>query len=312
MKMNTTSFYAKILLFGEYGIILNSKGLSIPYKKYKGGLRFKDFKQNVSRIKSHQTIIDFIYFLKSINSFRVSFDWEKINIDLSNDLYFESDIPEKYGVGSSGALVAAFYDHYSLNKIHSTKNLNSRKLNELKYIFSDMESYFHGKSSGLDPLNSYLGLPILINSGKKIETISIPSKNLGKNGAIFLIDTGIEGNTASMVDLFLDKMKKESYFKIIRQEFIPTTNKCVDNFLFGSKIFFFNYIKNLSKITYDNFKEMIPETFQEIWLNGINSNSYFLKLCGSGGGGYILGFTLDFIKTTKLLSEYKLHFVHSI
>jgi hypothetical protein len=27
-----------------------------------------------------------------------------------------------------------------------------------------MESFFHGKSSGLDPLNSYLSLPILINS----------------------------------------------------------------------------------------------------------------------------------------------------
>ena len=26
-----------------------------------------------------------------------------------------------------------------------------------------MESFFHGKSSGLDPLNSFLKLPILIN-----------------------------------------------------------------------------------------------------------------------------------------------------
>ena len=32
-------FYAKILLFGEYGIIKDSKGLAIPYNCYKGALK---------------------------------------------------------------------------------------------------------------------------------------------------------------------------------------------------------------------------------------------------------------------------------
>ena len=32
-------FYAKILLFGEYGIIKDSKGLAIPYNSYKGALK---------------------------------------------------------------------------------------------------------------------------------------------------------------------------------------------------------------------------------------------------------------------------------
>ena len=31
MNMKGPLFYAKILLFGEYGIIKDSKGLSIPY-----------------------------------------------------------------------------------------------------------------------------------------------------------------------------------------------------------------------------------------------------------------------------------------
>jgi mevalonate kinase len=35
---------------------------------------------------------------------------------------------------------------------------------------------------------------------------------------------------------------------------------------------------------------MIPEQFHAIWQNGIDTNDY---LCGSGGGGYILGFTED-------------------
>ena len=32
-------FYAKILLFGEYGIIKDSKGLAIPYNSYQGALK---------------------------------------------------------------------------------------------------------------------------------------------------------------------------------------------------------------------------------------------------------------------------------
>ncbi|MBO6827920.1 MAG: mevalonate kinase, partial [Muricauda sp.] len=33
-------FYSKILLFGEYGIIKDSKGLSIPYNFFKGALKW--------------------------------------------------------------------------------------------------------------------------------------------------------------------------------------------------------------------------------------------------------------------------------
>ena len=35
-------FYSKILLFGEYGIIEDSKGLSIPYNFYKGALKVSE------------------------------------------------------------------------------------------------------------------------------------------------------------------------------------------------------------------------------------------------------------------------------
>ena len=91
-------------------------------------------------------------------------------------MYFDSSIPQGYGVGSSGAIVAAFYDKYAQNKITVLENLTREKLLKLKTIFSEMESYFHGKSSGLDPLNSYLSLPILIHSQDNIEATGIPSQ----------------------------------------------------------------------------------------------------------------------------------------
>ena len=61
-------------------------------------------------------------------------------------------------------------------------------------------------------------------------------------------------------------------------------------------------ILNVNRNIYDNFKPMIPSEFIEIWKKGIESNAYFLKLCGSGGGGYILGFTQDFNKAAKILN----------
>ena len=100
--------------------------------------------------------------------------------DIDQNLHFDSSIPQGYGVGSSGALVAAIYDHYADDKITVLENLTREKLLRLKSIFSKMESFFHGKSSGLDPLNSYLSLPILINSKDNLEATGIPSQKEGK------------------------------------------------------------------------------------------------------------------------------------
>jgi mevalonate kinase len=56
---------------------------------------------------------------------------------------------------------------------------------------------------------------------------------------------------------------------------------------------------------------MIPKKFHQLWASGIESNDYYLKLCGSGGGGYILGFTEDIDKARKALSDYKLEVVYN-
>ena len=38
-------------------------------------------------------------------------------------MYFDSSIPQGYGVGSSGALVASIYDKYAADKITVLENL---------------------------------------------------------------------------------------------------------------------------------------------------------------------------------------------
>lgn len=303
-------FYSKILLFGEYGIIKDSKGLSIPYSFYNGALK-KDPQPSEIAIKSNESLKRFVTYLEGINSELVRFDIESLRDDVNAGMYFDSSIPQGYGVGSSGALVAAIYDKYAFDKITVLENLTREKLLKLKAIFSEMESFFHGKSSGLDPLNSYLSIPILINSQDNIEATGIPSQSTDGKGAVFLLDSGIIGETAPMVGIFMDNMKQEGFRNMLKDQFIKHTDACVDDFLKGDIKSLFKNTKRLSKVVLSHFKPMIPQEFHELWKKGIKTNEYYLKLCGSGGGGYILGFTEDIEKAKQALKGYKLEVVYN-
>jgi len=306
-------FYSKILLFGEYGIIKDSKGLSIPYNFYNGALKVDDNLSDAQQ-KSNNNLKRFALYLADLhknNPSLVSFDINSLNEDIEKGMYFDSSIPQGYGVGSSGALVAAIYDKYALNKITVLENLSREKLLKLKEIFGEMESFFHGKSSGLDPLNSYLSLPILINSKDNIEAAGIPSQTKNGKGAVFLLDSGTVGETAPMVNIFMDNMKQEGFRKMLKDKFIKNTDACVDDFLKGDIKSLFSNIKELSHVVLDNFKPMIPKQFHKLWKDGIDSGNYYLKLCGSGGGGYILGFTEDLSKAKKALKNYNLEVVYN-
>lgn len=305
-------FYSKILLFGEYGIIKDSKGLSIPYNFYNGALKIEESFTEEAK-KSNQSLEKYVSYLKEMTTRHpqlVQFDFEALESDVNRGMYFDSSIPQGYGVGSSGALVAAIYDQYALDKITVLENLTREKLLTLKQIFSEMESFFHGKSSGLDPLNSYLSIPILINSKDNIEATGIPTQSAQGKGAVFLLDSGIVGETAPMVSIFMENLKDSGFRKMLKTQFVKYTDACVENFLKGDVKSLFSNTKKLSKVVLENFKPMIPEKFHELWKKGIETNDYYLKLCGSGGGGYILGFTQDLEKAKKSLEGHKLEVVY--
>ena len=56
---------------------------------------------------------------------------------------------------------------------------------------------------------------------------------------------------------------------------------------------------------------MIPNKYHSLWKKGIDNDSYCLKLCGSGGGGYILGFTKNIEKAKKELNGHKIEVVYN-
>ncbi|TXF79109.1 mevalonate kinase [Chryseobacterium sp.] len=301
--MTNPLFYAKILLFGEYGIIEDSQGLTLPYSFYKGALKFSDLSSDFEK-KSNLSLQKYSVYLKNLeipDQFKI--DISALEEDLRNGLFFDSNIPQGYGVGSSGALVAAIFEKYSVKK-YSPDHISKNELKDLKKIFGELESYFHGKSSGIDPLICYMNLPILIENRENVDKVSIPKGEEGK-GAIFLIDSGMTGETGPMVQIFFEKMKTEGFRKTMKEEFIRYNNACIEAFLKKEMNPLFRNLKNLSIWAYEHFKPMIPESTYKAWKKGLDTNAYYLKLCGSGGGGYILGFTKDYEKAEKMLSGFQ-------
>ena len=304
--MSSSIYSSKILLFGEYSIILNSFGFAIPYPSYNGRLKLNASNNDKD---SNKNILEFREYLK-INGKNLSLDWLKINKDIANGLFFKSNIPQGYGLGSSGALVAAFYNRYAKKKISLNEKLTKNKLQKLKNIFSKMESHFHGESSGIDPLNCYLGLPILIKSQSEIQITKMPEEKVIGSGGIFILDSGNSSDTSLMVSLFFKKMEDKNFNYMIKNQFIKYSKTCINEFLNGNINSMFNSIKILSEVTLNNFQPMIPNKFIKLWREGLITNDYFFKLCGSGGGGFLLGFTLDINNTFKKLKDYKKEIIY--
>lgn len=312
MKANPF-YYAKILLFGEYGIINDSKGLSIPYNYYQGAFRKASAMDKAAkRSNDHlRKYYHHLYSLQEKGDILAPLDLKAFKRDIEAGFFFDSSIPEGYGVGSSGALCAAIYDRYAVERIDPDEDIDKSNIQALKRIFGQMESYFHGKSSGLDPLICYLKLPVLINSQNELGTVHLPQSGEGK-GAIFLLNSGQPGETQPMVNIFMEKMKQEGFRKVMKEQFTKYNDACIQSFLKGDAKPLFQNLKKLSHLVLENFTPMIPQNIKELWKQGIETNAYYLKLCGSGGGGFVLGFTRDYEAAQKLLGKHQTELIYRL
>ena len=279
--MDSISFNSKILLFGEYGIMHDSNALSIPYKKFNGSLSksnhlSEDQKISNRNIESlYEYIIQEDYLNDIINS-------DNLKEEIDSGLYFDSNIPIGSGLGSSGALVSSIISRYSKVDLKSFSN------SEIKKIMSLVESKFHGNSSGFDPAVSYFNKPMLYSNQK----IKLIERIAFKDFKVYIIDSQIDSSTKKMIKVFEDKISKTEFRLFFNSKFINNTNQCINNLINTSKLFR-DSVKELSNDTLHNFQEMIPEKLKNKWKEGIKNDSYYMKLCGSGGGGFFLAYDFD-------------------
>jgi mevalonate kinase len=254
---NEQSFNSKILLFGEYSIIQDSMGLTLPYNEFNGKLTFDANEMNEQFVsESNEHLVEFANYIQHLldtKKLNIDFDIETFKKDVANGMYFQSSIPQGFGVGSSGALVAAVYGKYTNNKITIDDAPNKETILELKSILATLESHFHGSSSGVDPLICYLNLPLLINGKNGVEPVKVEMNSLGK-GAIFLIDTGISRSTEPLVKYYMQRMEEPTFREFVDKQLKPFANNCIQAFLEGDKETLFAYMKLLSKFQFEHFK----------------------------------------------------------
>lgn len=315
MTKRTETFYAKILLFGEYSILCNSMGLTIPYTHFKGELSFINEDKYTDyhyAVQSNKLLGEFHSWLKGEGKHENYSSYLKLDMlehDIRNGLYFESTIPQGYGIGSSGALVAAIYAWYATDRIPNNSRITKKQIQKLLGLFSYMEAFFHGQSSGIDPLNCYIKHPLLIRSRCDISIVGIPRNEKDEKGAIFLINTGKTGKTGPLVSKFIENLKQPDFENRILQELIPVNDNCIRSIINGDTVSLFSNLKQLSAFTLNNFKDMIPEGIEPLWKLGLESDSFYLKLCGSGGGGFLLGFTKNYEQALSQLSALNIEMI---
>ena len=289
-EQRVKSFVSKLLLFGEYGLMFGAKALAIPFAAYFGQLdQGESLTDDEDQKRSHDELKRFLAWFrdKKINEeLYFPLKEEALIKALDEHWYFRSNVPLQYGVGSSGALCAALYDRFgTFDRKMLTEN--PKITIQLKHDFMLMESFFHGKSSGLDPLVSFLNCPLLYKN-KEVVFPSLKLDNL--SWSVYLIDTLKSSATAPLVKLFMHKMKDPVFMEIFKRDYIRANDGAIEAFIENDPVKLFNCLAEITRFQLTHFKEMIPPAFR-LLIEELLEQKIYVKLLGSGGGGFLQVFS---------------------
>jgi mevalonate kinase len=285
--IDSTPIAAKILLWGEHSLMLGSAALALPLPVFGGAWQLHG-----SRNQQYQ-LLEFANFLPTLcQKMQFSLQTDVFQQALKHQgLYFAANIPRGYGVGSSGAVVAAVYRTFGGDMRVPLTTLRER--------LGAMESFFHGKSSGLDPLVSAVGEAIVIQPNGEIVVPQVQAWD-DTRLQFFLLDTQTPRSAAPWIQLFRQKCTAPAYQQLLQNELVPTVQIAVEQTILGASQSTFAAFDLISRLQYQYFTEMIPEHCRSAWANGWAHDAvYRLKLCGAGGGGFLLGATFDWAKTCE-------------
>lgn len=265
------TYPAKLLLFGEYTVLHGSQALAVPFHKWSGVWRQSDKAPVYDPVD---------YYRWLLMSDLIDEGMYSRMIDDHNDGWqYEADIPMGYGVGSSGAFVAAIYDRYFHSAIKDDVEKQTSTL-------SKMEAWFHGASSGMDPLVSYRDHAVYKDHSGKFLCIKDPDWPDGVN--VYLLDTGIVRNTSPLVRKYKEMMSDEQLLKNVQRELIPMVDHAIHLYLQRQIDMLATCLQTISVFQRKYFSEMIPVAVRSIWDELTSMKGVSVKLCGAGGGGYYM------------------------
>lgn len=268
---------SKILLTGEYTVLLGYPAIAIPWQG-----RYAKWNDIGSEVDS--TLLRFYQFIKGNVELKNHFLLNEFYAYIQNNGRLESSIPFGYGLGSSGSLCAAVLDRFT--KIN-------KKESELVYtLLKKMEDFFHGQSSGLDPMVSFYNCAVQICKGV-VTFPNIINKDILQKYQLHLVDSKINRNTQDLVSKFKESIKDANYLSKVIEKIVLLNNQLMEALLNDNGQLFEDNWRELSEESLEIYQDMIPEKFRNFWNEGIQSESYYCKLCGAGGGGLFLTKVVD-------------------
>ena len=278
-------YASKVMLVGEYGVVVGGSALTIPFRKFHTRVRSiagippgREPEVEMS-LKIARELNAYVHKLPG-RSFHAEPDMDLFASGLG-EYWFDSNIPVGYGLGSSGTVSAAVYDLFfpDARKIPLTAQKEDLAL---------IESFFHGKSSGVDALTCHAGIPLYFKNGQTIREVDLDPEKLPGGYRFFLLDSGSTFDTGPLVRHFLDWMKDPDFEHAIMEEYLPMNQKLIESLLGEGDADIGLLVRLLSDFQFNHFRKMIPDHMIDAWIEGQVTNNYYLKLNGSGGG-FILG-----------------------
>jgi mevalonate kinase len=263
---------SKLLLFGEYTVLSGSQALAVPLSHWKGEWR----QDENAVIHEDSPLYAYVDWLKAHDLISAASAAHMIT-DAEEGWMYEADIPIGYGLGSSGAFVAALYDRYITKE-------NTTTPSSVLEMLARMEGYFHGSSSGMDPMVSYTGEAVYKNEQGAFQSVHDPGWPEGYK--VYLLDSGIERSTGPLVHIFKELLKDPEFKTRIKRELIPVVEHAIHFYLSGTGSMLEECISVISQFEREYFSMLIPDPVKDQWDELIELPGVYVKFCGAGGGGY--------------------------
>lgn len=298
--MKPWTYPAKLLLFGEYAVLDGGEGLACSWPSRgarwvpPGEAEPRDAEGPDTRREQLRAFLDALDERGGLTA-ESGIDTVAVRADLDAGWWLAGNVPAGYGLGSSGVAVAALVDRYA--------DWSDRGSRALQRGFADLEAPFHGQSSGLDPLVSYLGRrsgePVWLRYGSgRLPELVRPKRPEVPTWSLYLLDSGQPRRTAPLVEAFGRRRSTEhGYAAALQRRLLPANADAIEAFVAGAAGPFGVALHDLSAASLDLLAPMIPEDQRAAWAAGLEerplASPYLLKLCGAGGGGYACCWTAN-------------------
>jgi mevalonate kinase len=285
--INKVTYPSKIMLAGEYAVVMGGSAVTIPFNRYQATVRHRDDmpeEMSGEAEQSRKYLSQLYQYIAKLprEAFHAPPDLDLFSGNLKN-YWLEMNIPTGYGLGSSGAVSAAVYDLFFPGAGEAT-------LIQQKEDLAAIESFFHGKSSGVDALTCHSGSALYFKLDGSIEKVNLKPGLIPGGYRFFLLDSGERFDTGPLVHHFLEMMKTQGFASSIRNEYMILNQKLIESLLGLREADAGLLVRAISDYQFTHFRKMIPEKAIDFWIDGQVSNEYYLKLNGSGGG-FMLGIT---------------------